>query len=58
MYDEGWEMKAKLKQGILDTYKAINLFGSNYTLKTNSSAMRKPQESPQKARCFVPKYPE
>ena len=55
MYDEGWEMKAKLKQGILDTYKAINLFGSNYTLKTNSSAMRKPQESPQKARCFVPK---
>lgn len=41
-------MKAKLNQGILDTYKAINLFGSNYTLKAKSSAFRKPQESPHK----------
>lgn len=41
-------MKVKLNRGILDTYKAINLFGSNYTVKAKSSAFRKPQESPHK----------
>lgn len=45
-------MKAKLNQGILDTYKAINLFGSNYTLKAKSSTFRKPQESPHKPEVF------
>lgn len=51
-------MKAKLNQGILDTYKAINLFGSNYTLKAKSSAFRKPQESPHKPEVLCSKIIE
>ena len=51
-------MKAKLQQGILDTSKAINLFGSNYTLKAKSSAFIKPQESPHKPEVLCSKIIE
>lgn len=51
-------MKVKLNQGILDTYKAINLFGSNYTVKAKSSAFRKPQESPHKPEVLCSKIIE